>query len=146
MTGLTAELLLRFTSSVILGSEPHGTHGHILLFDGSQSLQIVLSFRVPWDSWPKFVVPLIHLSSWCSLYNLGKDRKEITMPSVVASVSVAMKRCLLHCYLELATFIQSTMLTLVIIPYFSILTAACQCRVVVHIAHLKPGLYFIYRS
>jgi hypothetical protein len=36
---LTAKLLLAFTSTVILCSEPHGTHDHILLFDGSGNIQ-----------------------------------------------------------------------------------------------------------
>jgi hypothetical protein len=37
---LTAKFLLTLASTVILGSESHGTHGLILLFDGSGSLQI----------------------------------------------------------------------------------------------------------
>jgi hypothetical protein len=37
---LTAKLLLTLGSTVILGSESHGTHGHILLSDGSGILQL----------------------------------------------------------------------------------------------------------
>jgi hypothetical protein len=36
---LTAKLLLALASTVIFGYESHGTHGHILLSDGSGSLQ-----------------------------------------------------------------------------------------------------------
>jgi hypothetical protein len=36
---LTAILLLALGSTVILGSEPHGTHDHTLPSDGSRSLQ-----------------------------------------------------------------------------------------------------------
>jgi hypothetical protein len=36
---LTAKLLLGLASTVILDSESHGTHGHILLSEGSGSLQ-----------------------------------------------------------------------------------------------------------
>jgi hypothetical protein len=36
---LTAKLLLALASTVILGSESHGTHDYILLSDGSGSLQ-----------------------------------------------------------------------------------------------------------
>jgi hypothetical protein len=36
---LIYKLLLVLASTVILGSDPHGTHDHILLPDGSESLQ-----------------------------------------------------------------------------------------------------------
>jgi hypothetical protein len=36
---LTAKLLLALSNKVVLGSESHGTHDHILLSDGSGSLQ-----------------------------------------------------------------------------------------------------------
>jgi hypothetical protein len=46
---LPAKLLLALSSTVILDSESHGTHGHILLSDGSGSLQTLFSrYDVPW--------------------------------------------------------------------------------------------------
>jgi hypothetical protein len=39
---LTAKLLLALASTVTLGSESHGTHDHVLLSDGSGSLQTTL--------------------------------------------------------------------------------------------------------
>jgi hypothetical protein len=44
---LTAKLLLALASTVILGSESHGTHYHILLSDGSGSIQT--SPRLAWS-------------------------------------------------------------------------------------------------
>jgi hypothetical protein len=41
-SGLVAKLLLTFASTVILGCEFHGTHDHILLSDGSGSLQTTI--------------------------------------------------------------------------------------------------------
>jgi hypothetical protein len=38
-------LLLALASTVILGSESHGTHDHILLYDDSGSLQLVFIGR-----------------------------------------------------------------------------------------------------
>jgi hypothetical protein len=38
---LTAKLLLGLANAMILGSEFHGTHDHILLSDGSGSLQSI---------------------------------------------------------------------------------------------------------
>jgi hypothetical protein len=35
---LIAKLLLALASTVVVVSEPHGTHDHILLSDGSRSL------------------------------------------------------------------------------------------------------------
>jgi hypothetical protein len=40
---LTVKLLLALASTVILGSESHETHDHILLSDGSGGLQAILS-------------------------------------------------------------------------------------------------------
>jgi hypothetical protein len=40
---LTAKLLLALARTVILGSESHGTHDHILLTDGSRILEVVIS-------------------------------------------------------------------------------------------------------
>jgi hypothetical protein len=39
-----SKLLLVLASTVILGSESHGTHGHILKSDGSGSLQTSLLY------------------------------------------------------------------------------------------------------
>jgi hypothetical protein len=40
---LTAIFLMALANTVILGSEPHGTHDYILFSDGSKSLQALLS-------------------------------------------------------------------------------------------------------
>jgi hypothetical protein len=40
---LTAKLMLALGSTLILGSESHGTHDHILLPDGSRSVQATLT-------------------------------------------------------------------------------------------------------
>lgn len=37
---MIAKLLLAFVSTVILGSEPHRTHDHVLLSDGTRSPKI----------------------------------------------------------------------------------------------------------
>jgi hypothetical protein len=37
---LPAKVLLALVSTMVLGSESHGTQDHILLFDGAGSLQI----------------------------------------------------------------------------------------------------------
>jgi hypothetical protein len=49
--GLTAKFLMALASTVIVGSDPHGTHDHIFLSDGSGSLQTnSLSEHTPrWD-------------------------------------------------------------------------------------------------
>jgi hypothetical protein len=62
LSWLTAKLLLVLASTVILGSESHRTHGHVLLSDGSGSRQLryilILSshffHRLPYVSFPKF--------------------------------------------------------------------------------------------
>jgi hypothetical protein len=43
---LTAKLLLALASTVILGSESHRTHDHILLSDGSGSLQSLATLLI----------------------------------------------------------------------------------------------------
>jgi hypothetical protein len=54
---LTAKLLLTFTSTVIIGSESHRTHDHILLSDSSESLQ-TQSASYPNSSMLLFYQPL----------------------------------------------------------------------------------------
>jgi hypothetical protein len=49
---LTAKLLLALVGTVILGSEYQKTHDHILLSDGSGSLQtLLLAHLYKWNSW-----------------------------------------------------------------------------------------------
>jgi hypothetical protein len=60
---LTAEFQLALISAVILGSESHGTHNHILFSDGCGSLQ---NLTANWDH-----DTLIWLVA--SLYKLGTE-------------------------------------------------------------------------
>jgi hypothetical protein len=80
---LTAKLLLALASTVILGSESHRTHGHILLSDGSGSLQTLsnlLQLLTPGLNWTAE-------SESDSLWSLGTDRTE-NIASVVSLLLV----------------------------------------------------------
>jgi hypothetical protein len=70
---LTAKLLLALASSFILGSEFHETH-HILLFDGSGSLQ--LNCQLGWHpcyitlAWTTYKISLLRTPLFLHVYAL----------------------------------------------------------------------------
>jgi hypothetical protein len=70
---LTAKLLLTLASIVILGSESHETNYHILLSDGSGSLQSA-------------IVSLTATANWSCVYQVNTDRIE-NISSIIALVS-----------------------------------------------------------
>jgi hypothetical protein len=73
---LTAELLLVFASTAVLGSEPHGTHDYTLPSDGSgnfqtpvgQSVKLLLDFAS--TVIPGFSLLEIHDQDFCSLQDM----------------------------------------------------------------------------
>jgi hypothetical protein len=73
-------MLLAIASAVILGSESHGTHDHILLFQGSGSCQTLSRLR---DE--------LLISPSINICNFGSDRREnndFNSSSVVSLVSL----------------------------------------------------------
>jgi hypothetical protein len=84
---LTAKLLQALTSTVILGSKSHGSHGHILLCDSSESIQTVSLYNVDTD----------HIENTTSnssstvafLYLLLQSRESVAMEMCLQSRSLA---------------------------------------------------------
>jgi hypothetical protein len=76
---LTAKLLVAHASTVILGSEPHGTHDHTLLSDGCGSLQTLASLIYSLGTYhmqnhfPQLV--------YCVLINCSKNMFWLLLPS-----------------------------------------------------------------
>jgi hypothetical protein len=73
---LTTKLLVALASTMILGSESHGTHGHILLSDGSGSLQDGLLLPSTWLSTIKIMRYHVNVLTDKDLLNKKKEKEK----------------------------------------------------------------------
>jgi hypothetical protein len=73
----TGKLLLVLAITVILGYESYGTHGHILLSDGSESLQTLPLTALPWKCSRLFFGRTLLLASDCTLRGMYAFRKHL---------------------------------------------------------------------